>query len=334
MKRIGRAWKFQASWELLLVVLLLLSIIMGSSLSPYFLSASNFSLMAGDIMERAIMALPMTLIIISGEIDLSVASVLGLASVALGALWAGGHPLWLDISFALLVGLVAGLFNGLLVTRLGLPSLVVTLGTMALYRGLAYVVLGDQAVSNFPDTFTNFGFGTIPGTLIPWSAIIFVVLALSFLVVLSRGSLGRQLYAIGINQEAARFAGIQVARVKLLLFALSGIIAAIAGVIFTARFANARPDNAQGFELDVVTIVLLGGVNIFGGRGTIIGVILSLLIIGIVRNALGLADVSGDVQNVVIGVLLVVSVLGPNIAQRIQSAITQRRLALGSSKRA
>ena len=280
------------------------------------------------------MALPMTLIIICGEIDLSVASVLGLASVVLGALWMGGHPLWMGISLALIVGLVAGLFNGLLVTRLGLPSLVVTLGTLALYRGLAYVILGDQAVSNFPDAFTNFGFGTIPGTLIPWSAIIFVVLALIFLVVLRWGSLGRQLYAIGLNKEAARFAGIRVARIKLLLFALSGIISAIAGVIFTARFANARPDNAQGFELDVITIVLLGGVNSFGGRGTIIGVILSLLIIGIVRNALGLADVSGDVQNVVVGLLLVVSVLGPNIAQRIQSAITRRRLALGSSKHA
>jgi len=334
MKRANRAWKFRASWELLLVVLLLLSIVLGSSLSPYFLSGSNFSLMAGDIMERAIMALPMTLIIICGEIDLSVASVLGLASVVLGALWMGGHPLWMGISLALIVGLVAGLFNGLLVTRLGLPSLVVTLGTLALYRGLAYVILGDQAVSNFPDAFTNFGFGTIPGTLIPWSAIIFVVLALIFLVVLRWGSLGRQLYAIGLNKEAARFAGIRVARIKLLLFALSGIISAIAGVIFTARFANARPDNAQGFELDVITIVLLGGVNSFGGRGTIIGVILSLLIIGIVRNALGLADVSGDVQNVVVGLLLVVSVLGPNIAQRIQSAITRRRLALGSSKHA
>jgi rhamnose transport system permease protein len=334
MKRANRAWKFRASWELLLVVLLLLSIVLGSSLSPYFLSGSNFSLMAGDIMERAIMALPMTLIIICGEIDLSVASVLGLASVVLGALWMGGHPLWMGIALALIVGLVAGLFNGLLVTRLGLPSLVVTLGTLALYRGLAYVILGDQAVSNFPDAFTNFGFGTIPGTLIPWSAIIFVVLALIFLVVLRWGSLGRQLYAIGLNKEAARFAGIRVARIKLLLFALSGIISAIAGVIFTARFANARPDNAQGFELDVITIVLLGGVNSFGGRGTIIGVILSLLIIGIVRNALGLADVSGDVQNVVVGLLLVVSVLGPNIAQRIQSAITRRRLALGSSKHA
>lgn len=334
MKRVNRAWKLRASWELLLLVLLVLAIIMGSSLSPYFLSGSNFSLMAGDIMERAIMALPMTLIIICGDIDLSVASVLGLASVVLGSLWMSGHPLWMDISLALLVGLVAGLFNGLLVTRLGLPSLVVTLGTLALYRGLSYVILGDQAVSNFPDAFTNFGFGTIPGTLVPWSAIIFVVLAVVFLIILSRGSLGRQLYAIGINQEAARFAGINVARVKLLLFALSGVISAIAGIIFTARFANARPDNGLGFELDVVTIVLLGGVNIFGGRGTIIGVILSLLVIGIVRNALGLADVSGDVQNVVVGVLLVVSVLGPNIAQRIQSAITQRRLALGSSKRA
>ncbi len=320
---------FLMSWEALLVVLLILAIIMGTSLSPYFLTGFNASSLTRDLMEKAIMALPMTLIIIAGEIDLSVASTLGLASVILGATWSAGVPLWLGMIIVLVIGAIAGALNGLLVTRLGLPSLVVTIGTLALYRGLAFVVLGDQAVSNFPSAFTTFGFGSVPGTLIPWPFVVFVILALIFMVVLHWSWIGRQIYAVGNNKEAARFAGIRVADLKLTLFVLSGLLAALAGIIFTARFSSARPDNALGFELDVVTIVLLGGVNIFGGRGTLVGVILSLFIIGIVRNALSFASISGDIQNIVVGTLLIFSVLGPNVAQSIQATLTRRRLAAG-----
>lgn len=320
------------SWEALLVVLLLICIVIGNSRSPYFLSGFNFYALTSNAMEIAIMALPMTLIIIVGEIDLSVASVLGLASVVLGLLWETGQPMWLAIGVALLVGAVAGLINGLLVTRLGLPSLVVTIGSLALFRGLAYVVLGDQAVSNFPSSFTALGFGTIPGTEIPWSGVIFALLALIFAVVLHLSSLGRQLYAMGNNKEAARFAGINVKRAKLILFILSGLLAALAGIIFTSRLSSARPDNALGFELSVVTAVLLGGVNIFGGRGSLLGVILALLILAIIQNILGLMNISGDIQNLVIGLLLILSVLGPNIARRIQVALARRRLAAGRSQ--
>lgn len=320
------------SWEALLVVLLLLTIILGNSLSPYFLTPFNLSLMVESFVEIAIMSLSMTLIIIAGEIDLSVASVLGLSSVMMGITWNAGMPLWLDIVIALAVGAAAGLFNGLLVTRLGLPSLVVTLGTLGLYRGLAYVILGSQAVSNFPSGYTSFGIGDVPGTLIPWTFVLFVLLALLFLVVLHRSWIGRQIYAIGNNKEAARFAGIRVNRVKLLLFVLSGLLAALAGIVLTARISSARADNAVGFELYVITVVLLGGINIFGGRGSLVGVILALFVIGGLRNAFGLIDVSGDVQNILIGALLVFSVLGPNIVQRIQAALSRRRLAAGSSK--
>lgn len=319
------------SWEALLIVLLLLTLVLGNALSPYFLTPFNFSLMTESFMEIAIMSLSMTLIVIAGEIDLSVASILGLASVMIGITWSAGIPLWLDILIALAVGALAGLVNGLLVTRLGLPSLVVTLGTLALYRGLAYVILGSQAVSNFPSAYTNFGIGDVPGTLIPWSLVVFALLALLFLVVLHRSWIGRQIYAIGNNKEAARFAGISVNRVKLMLFVLSGLLSALAGVIFTARISSSRADNALGFELDVVTVVLLGGINIFGGSGSMVGVILALFVVGGLRNALGLAFVSGDVQNIVVGALLVFSVLGPNIAQRVRDAVSRRRLAAGSS---
>ncbi len=318
------------TWEALLVLLLALCIVLGGVLSPYFLTAFNFFAITSNIMEIAIMALPMTLIIIAGEIDLSVASVLGLSSVVLGLLWDRSNSMWLAIGVALLVGLVAGCINGLLVTKLALPSLVITIGALALYRGLAYVVLGDQAVSDFPTNFTNFGFSPIPGTELPWSGLIFAILAVIFAVVLHFSRLGRQLYAIGNNKEAARFAGIHVGRIKLVLFILSGVIASLAGVIFTARFSSARPDNAVGFELDVVTVVLLGGVNIFGGRGSLLGVVLATFIVAVLQNVLGLLNISGDIQSLVIGLLLILSVLGPNLARRTQLFITRRRLAAGS----
>ena len=320
------------SWEALLVILLATCCVLGSVLSPYFLTGFNFYALTSNIMEIAIMALPMTLIIIVGEIDLSVASVLGLASVVLGLIWQTGHPLWLAIGVALLVGSLAGALNGVLVTRLGLPSLVVTIGSLALFRGLAYVVLGDQAVSNFPAAFTNLGFGTIPGSEIPWSGLIFAMLALIFAVVLHFSSLGRQFYAMGNNKEAARFTGINVQRTKLLLFIVSGLLAALAGIIFTARVSSARPDNALGFELDVVTVVLLGGINIFGGSGSLLGVVLAIFIVAAIQNILSLLNISGDIQSLAIGLLLILSVLGPNIARRIQVAIARRRLAAGSSR--
>jgi rhamnose transport system permease protein len=320
------------SWESLLVLLLLFSIVIGSVASPYFLTSFNFYVLTTNTMEIAIMALPMTLIIIAGEIDLSVGSVLGLTSVVLGFLWESGHPMWIAIGVALLVGLVAGCFNGLLVTKLALPSLVITIGTLALYRGLAFVVLGDQAVSDFPASFTSLGFGSIPGTEIPWSVLIFAILAVIFGVMLHFSRWGRQIYAMGNNKEAALFSGINVGRVKLVLFILSGVIAALAGVILTARLSSARPDNAVGFELSVVTVVLLGGVNIFGGRGSLLGVVLAIFIFAILQNVLSLLNISGDIQSLAIGMLLVLSVLVPNIAQRIQVVLSRRRLVAGSSK--
>jgi rhamnose transport system permease protein len=320
-------WSVVAQWEALLVVLLFATFVMGSSLAESFLTGTNLSLASADLMEKAIMALGLTLVIIAGEIDLSVASVLGLSSAILGALVDAGAPLWIAIVAAIASGSLAGLFNGLLVAKLGLPSLVVTLGTLALFRGLAFVVLGDRAVSDFPLGFTEFGFNNVPGTLIPWPAVVFAALAVVAFLVLHRSWIGRQLYAIGNNTEAARFSGIDVDRIKIGLFVVSGTLAALAGVVFTARFASARPDNALGFELDVVTAVLLGGVSIFGGRGTLIGVILGLFLIGALRNSLALADVGAEKQSIVIGGLLIASVIGTNALRGVQERAARRRRA-------
>jgi rhamnose transport system permease protein len=313
-------------WEMLLFVLLIVSLIWGSARSPFFWDGDNFTVATSTFMERAIMALPMTLIIISGEIDLSVASILGLASAVMGKAWMNDWPLWACILLALAVGAACGLFNGLLVTWMRLPSLVVTLGTVALYRGLAYVVLGSQAVSDYPQKFNDFGFNEIPGTVIPWSALIFLTLFAVFAVLLHRSRFGRQIYAIGLNQEAARYSAVRVARMKLWLFILSGTVAAVAGILFTARVSSSRADNAIGFELDVIAVVLLGGVSIFGGRGTLIGVALSLAVVATIRNALAITNVGAELQSIIIGSLLILSVLGPNLVGRL-SGIRRRPLA-------
>ena len=238
------------------------------------------------------MSLPMALIIIAGEIDLSVESMVGLSASVLGYLYAAGVPMELAIPIVLVIGALGGLLNGVLTTRAGLPSLVVTLGTLALYRGLALVVLESRGISQFPTWFTTFGFGTVPGLPIPWPFVLYLALALVLAALLHGTWIGRQIYAIGKNQAAARFSGVRVARIKLWLFVLSGAVAALAGVILTARMASARADVGIGLTLVVVTIVLLGGVDIFGGRGTIPGVVLAFFTLAVLGNALRLTNVS------------------------------------------
>ena len=308
-------------WELLLAVLLLMLVVIGAAVSPVFLSGRNFTNLSAAVIEVSIMALPMALVIIAGEIDLSVESMAGLACAVLGLLWSAGVPLPVAIPVVLAIGVLGGLLNGALVTRLRLPSLVVTLGTLALFRGLALVVLGSNGVAGFPEWFTTFGFGTVAGTPIPYPMLIFIALAAVLGVLLHATWPGRQLYAIGRNASAARYSGVRVARQKAALFALSGFVAALAGIILTARFASARADVGQGLTLTVVTIVLLGGVNIFGGRGTVPGVVLAAATLAVLGNVLRLTNVSAEIQSIAIGVLLIVSVVIPNLAHQVSTRV-------------
>ncbi|HEV8545752.1 MAG TPA: ABC transporter permease [Candidatus Limnocylindrales bacterium] len=314
-----------ARWESLLVVAIAGLVVLGTFLSPFFLTPGNFSNLIAALMEVAIMALPMTLIIVAGEIDLSVESMAGLASALTGFLWAAGVPLVVAIPIVLLVGALGGLLNGLLVARGRLPSLVVTLGTLALFRGLALIVLGPRGISNFPPEFTELGFGHVPGTLIPWPFVIFLGLAGILGVVLHRTWIGRHIYAIGRNTGAARFSGVRVVRVRTGLFVLSGLIAALAGIILTSRLSSARADAGAGMTLTVVTVVLLGGVNIFGGSGTIPGVALAVVAVAVMQNALRLASVTVEVQSIALGLLLILSVVIPNFAHQAKSAIDRVR---------
>ena len=324
---LSTARRRHVQWETMLVVVLAVSLAAGRVLSPMFLSSANLSNMLADFTEIALIALPMTLVIVAAEIDLSVASVLGASSALMGVLWHMGLPMPLVIALVLAFGTLAGLLNGLVIVRFGLPSLAVTIGTLALFRGLAYVLLGDQAIADFPASYTAFGMETIAGTFLPMPFVLVIAGAIVFTVLLQATPFGRSLYAIGANPTAAQFSGIDVAKTKLRLFMMSGAMAALAGVVYTLRFTSARGDNGEGFELSVIAAVLFGGVSIFGGRGSMIGVLLSLVIIGVLRNALTLADVSSETLTIVTGALLLSSVLIPNLVARWRAAREKRLMA-------
>jgi rhamnose transport system permease protein len=308
-------------WEALLLGLIAVTFVAGQGLSSEFLSADSFTTGSLDLSEVALMALALTLVIVAAEIDLSVASVLALSSALMAELWNGGMPLELIMPICLAAGAACGAFNGLLVTRFGLPSLAVTIGTLALFRGLALVVIGDESVTDFPANYTDLAFGNFAGTFVPNTMVLFAILAVAFGVLLHATPFGRSIYAIGANEEAAYFTGLRVKRVKLILFTLSGLVAALAGIVITLRNSTAAANVGQGFELTAITAVLLGGVSIFGGRGTIAGVILALLLLGGIQKALLISQsISSYWIQIVTGVLLVGSVLGPNVARRVSEA--------------
>lgn len=297
----------------------------GAGTSPGFATTDNLSFALGDLSEIALIALPMTLLVVCGQVDLSVASILGLCSALTGKLWDAGLSIEMIIPLVLVIGVVCGLVNGLLVTRLGLPSLAVTIGTMTLYRGLAYVVLGTEAITAFPQTYTDLATSNVPGTPVPYPIAVFAVLAIATAVTLHATGVGRSLFAIGAQEDAAHFAGIRVKRIKLVLFVLSGLVAGFAGLVFTLRYGSARADNGLGFELTVIAAVLLGGVDFDGGKGTLGGVIAAVLLIGLLKNLLMLNDVSGDTQAIVTGLLLIVSVLTPRLIAVVREARGRRR---------
>lgn len=304
-------------WEWMLVALIILVVFLNIQLSPYFLNAQNLSRTSSDFMEIGLMMLPMVFIIITGNIDLSVASALGMCASFMGWLFIMGVNIWVAALGALILGILGGLLNGFLIARVKLPSLVVTLGTYAFYRGIAYVLLGDQAARGYPASFTYLGQGKLPGTLIPFAVGLFIVLAIIYGLVLHKTKFGRYLYVIGNNKEAARYSGVPVARTILIIFTLSGLMSAIAALIMAARFGSTRPDIATGLELTVITAAVLGGVDINGGVGTMVGAVLSLLLIGLMRFGMGLLNIQGQVQGIAIGLLLVLSILLPSVIRQV-----------------
>jgi rhamnose transport system permease protein len=322
-------------WEVGLGFALVAVIVFGIIASSEFLTSSNLFYLNLSIGEIALMTLPMTLLIVTGEIDLSVASILGMSSALLGDLYSHGWSMPVVIAVVIVVGALAGWVNGFLVTRVGLPSLAVTIGTLTLYRGIAVVILGPNTISTFPARYTNIGVTALPhtGGYLSYSVGIFIVLALAFAVVLHATPVGRSLFAMGANDEAARYAGIRVKRTKLMLFVVSGAVCALAGVLYTFRLSTAVQNNGIGLELNVVTVVLLGGVSIFGGRGTIIGVVLAIAVFAGLQNALFLTNFQQSAMGVVTGSLLLFSVLIPNVAAFVERGRDfLRRRELGAAR--
>ncbi|OYQ38802.1 branched-chain amino acid ABC transporter permease [Rhodoferax sp. TH121] len=314
-----KAWN---TWERVLLALLVVLLVVFGIAQPGFMTPDALADSTFNFSEKGILALALALLIITGEIDLSIAAILALCSLAMGyAMKAGAGPLGMTLA-AFATGAVAGAINGILVTRYKLPSIVVTIGTLSLYRGLALVALGDQAISGYPEVFSTLGnsyVGEVIGVrwlTVPIEFAILLVGAIVVGVVLHRTVAGRRLYAIGANPVAARFSGIEVDRYRMALFVFAGLMAALAALMLTGRIGSTRPNIAMGWELDAITMVILGGVAIEGGRGSIVGTMLAVLLLGLFTFAMGMANVTGIVMSMVIGALLIVSMVLPRFFRR------------------
>ena len=315
MREIGRRL---ATWEGLLLAVLAVIVVVTTLAVPAYLNPQNQINLLELSVEKAIVALALAFVIVSGEIDLSIASVMGLAAVILAWLGQRGVPFEVGIVAALLAGALCGLFNGYWVAIVGLPSLAVTLAGLIAYRGLALLLVEDRSIGGFPEWFNRLGQQPLVGPF-PLALLILAAFLVVATVLLQFSGFGRYVYVVGSNREVARFSGVRVTRVKLAVFAMSGVVSAFAGVLLAARLGAVRGSTAEGFELDIVTMVLLGGVSIFGGSGSMAGVILSILVILNLRNGLALANATGNTQAGVIGALLILSVLVPNLVAAARS---------------
>jgi rhamnose transport system permease protein len=301
--------------EMILLLLLVIALIVLAQQSNRFFTTDNLLNQARLMAEVGLLALPMTFVIVTGGIDLSVGSIFGLAAILLGVFWQGlGLPLPLAMLLAVLVGGVAGLGNGLIITRFNVPPLIATLATLALYRGLAEGISQARSVRGYPEWFFVLGQGEVMG--LPTQLWFFAALAIMAAIVLGLTTFGRATYTIGANEVAARFSGLNVARTKLIIYTGSGLVAGLAAVIFVSRVSTTRSDMGTGLELDVITAVVLGGTSIFGGKGTIIGTLLGLILMQALKNGLTLGGVKGDGTIVVIGVVLIAAILLGNLLSR------------------
>ena len=324
------------TWERVLIALIALVYLgfglgIPGFLSPYALADSTY-----NFSEKALIALAMALLVVAGEIDLSIAATMALCSLAMGFAMKAGAPLPLMLLAALATGVLCGMLNGWLVTQWKLPAIVVTIGTLSLYRGLALVLLGDQGINGYPAMLSEWGNGSVgdligvPALIVPIEFAVLLVMALLVGLFLHRTVQGRRVYAIGANPVAARFSGIAVDRYRLGLFVFAGVMAALAAVLLTGRIGSTRPNLALGWELDAVTIVILGGVAIDGGRGSIVGTLLAAVLMGSFTFALGMLNVSGIVMSMIVGLLLIASMVLPKLWPEAMPLRWRRRERVGA----
>ncbi len=311
-------------WEMILIPLLAIVMLVNGNVSEFFWDPFNLGDATFNFSEKGIMAIAMALLILTREIDLSVSSIIALASLVMGLAAQNGAETPVLVLLAVLTGTLAGFFNGFLVIRFAVPSIAITLGTMSLFRGISQAILGDQALTTYPESLANLGQGYLLEP-IPYSFVTFLGLALVIGLVLHRTRWGRQLYAIGNSPEAAKFSGIPVARYRLILFTLSGAFAGLAAAFLTSRISSTRPNIAQGWELDVITMVVLGGVGIAGGTGSMFGVVLAVLLLGMISFGLALLNVPGIVASIFIGALLIGAIALPPLLKKIFRVVGRQK---------
>lgn len=305
-------------WEGFLLLVTLLVFVVNALASPYFLNIWNLSDATFNFTEKAIIVLPMAMLIIAREIDLSVASTMALSSTIMGFCAQAGLPTPALVGVGLSVGLLCGLINGLLVTRLNLSSIVITIGTMSLFRGITYVLLGDQSLNKYPASFAWFGQGYVWGPL-SFEFALFLVLGAMFYFLLHKTNFGRRTYAIGNNPVAAWYSGINVKRHNLTLFVLVGVMSGLAAVLLTSRLGSTRPTLALGWELSVITMAVLGGVSVLGGSGSMTGVIIAAFLMGLLTFGLSLLNVPGIVMSVIVGAMLIVVISLPVLYRKVRA---------------
>lgn len=304
--------KFVLQWEWVLVLIFIIINIINASISEYYLNFSRLIDATMTFLDKAFIVLPMAYIIILGDIDISVGSTVALSSVIMAVAYNSGVPMGAAILICLLVGTLCGFINGYLITKFKeLSAMIVTLSTMIIYRGIAYIILEDQASGNFPDWFRFFGWGYVGG--IPFILILFSVFAVIYGLILHKTTFGRRLYAIGNNITASRFSGVQVDKIKMIVFTLAGLMSGITAIFLASKMGSTRPNVALGYELDVITMVVLGGISTAGGKGRLIGAIISIFIIGFLRYGLGLINIPSQVLLIIIGLLLICAVMIPNL---------------------
>ncbi len=316
------------SWEVILLVILVGMMVGFALVAPNFLKYANIMNSTFGFMEKGIIALTVTLVIICGEIDISLSAMIALSSLAMGLASTAGAPTGVIVLIGPLVGAAAGSFNGILISRLEIPAIAVTLGTMSFFRGITYAVLGDKGIKDYPEGFLALGNGLIGETNIPIPLVVFAVLALVMGMLLHRTRFGRYAYIVGNSKKVATYSGISVANLKLAIFTLNGLFCGIASVLLTSRIGSTRPNIANQWDIEIITAVVLGGVAITGGKGRMVGVLLSVFLLGFLKYGLGILNVQGKVAIIFTGFLLILAVVLPDFVRRVNE-----RFEYGSARK-
>lgn len=303
---------FLFQWEWMLVLIFIITNIINTMLSPYYLNGAGLLGATATFLDKSFIVLPMAYILILGDIDISVASTVALSAVTMAVTYNMGLPMELALVLCLAVGSLCGLINGLLIVKFKeLSAVIVTLATQIIYRGIAYIILEDRAAGKFPNWFSYLGWGDIKG--VPFILVTFIGCAIIFGLLLHKTNFGRRVFAMGNNITASRFSGVQGDKIKVIVFTLAGLMSGVTALFLTSRMGSTRPNVANGYELDVIAMAVLGGISTAGGKGRMIGPIIAVFLIGFLRYGLGLVNVPAQVLLVIIGLLLIFAVMIPNI---------------------